>query len=331
VHDGGRDFRSASRIVNNALDHAIEESAFSGVVRVIDSGAVAYERACGPGIRLSTQLAIASGSKSFTAITIAALIGDGVLSFDTTARSLLGDDLPLIASDVTIEHLLAHTSGIGDYLDEEAETEGDREVWPLAVPASALTGTRDYLAVLDGYPTKFAAGTRFAYCNSGYVVLAMLAELATNLNFYDLVDAKVLQPAGMSSSGYFRSDALPPGAVLGHLANGRSNRDNVPRRGSGDGGGFTTLDDADRFWRALFEDRLVPEAMVTRLTRRTSEQYGLGFWISAQNDAPMLEGCDAGVSFRSMHDPKRNSGYTVMGNTMRGAWPLVRVLDAAGD
>jgi CubicO group peptidase (beta-lactamase class C family) len=312
--------------VSDALDRAIEDSAFSGVVRVTDAGAIAYERACGAGIDVSTQLAVASGSKSFTAVTIAALIADGVLSFVTTARSLLGDVLPLIAADVTVEHLLAHTSGTGDYLNESADN--DPEVWSLAVPASALSSTRDYLAVLDGYPTKFAAGTRFEYCNSGYVVLALLAELATNRSFYDLVDAKVLQPAGMASSGYFPSNALPAGAVPGRLENGTSNIASLPRRGSGDGGAFTTLDDVDRFWRALFDDRLVPAAFVAQLIQRRSEQYGLGFWISDRNDAPMMEGCDAGVSFRAMYDTKSKSGYTVIGNTMRGAWPLVRALEA---
>ena len=44
----------------------------------------------------------------------------GTLELGTTARSLLGDDLPLVADDVTVEHLLAHRSGIGDYLDEDA-------------------------------------------------------------------------------------------------------------------------------------------------------------------------------------------------------------------
>ena len=50
------------------------------------------------------------------------LVEEGRLGLDTTARSVLGDDLPLIDDTVTIEHLLAHRSGIGDYLDEDATT-----------------------------------------------------------------------------------------------------------------------------------------------------------------------------------------------------------------
>lgn len=310
--------------MNDALDRAIDEYSFSGVVRVTNS----YDRACGPGIGLSTPLAIASGTKGFTAVTIAALIADGVLSFDTTARSLLGDDLPHIGPDVTVKHLLGHTSGIGDYMDEGDDV--DFEVWSLPVPASALSDTRDYLAVLEGHPAKFPAGSRFEYCNGGYVVLALLAERATGESFYDLVRANVFQPAGMAASGFFRSDALPAGAVMGYLANGLSNRENLPYRGSGDGGAFTTLDDIDRFWRALFANRLVPEAFVAQMTHRNTAHYGLGFWIF--NDAvPYLEGCDAGVSFRSRYDPETKSGYTVIANTMRGAWPLVRLLDAGAD
>ena len=70
---------------------------------------------------LGTQFGIASGTKGLTALTVASLISDDVLALGTTARSVLGTDLPLIGNDVTVEHLLAHRSGIGDYFDEEAE------------------------------------------------------------------------------------------------------------------------------------------------------------------------------------------------------------------
>ena len=49
------------------------------------------------------------------------LIVDGTLTLDTTAKSILGDDLPLIDDRVTVRHLLAHRSGIGEYLDDDAD------------------------------------------------------------------------------------------------------------------------------------------------------------------------------------------------------------------
>ncbi len=71
-------------------------------------------------------------------------------------------------------HLLAHRSGIGDYLDEQ---DGHQIAgYVVTVPAHELASTEAYLAVLGGHPAKFRAGQRYCYCNSGYVVLALIAE-----------------------------------------------------------------------------------------------------------------------------------------------------------
>ncbi len=105
------------------VDAAAEHIGFAGVVRVDRAGetelSAAYglaDRAHGVANTLETQFATASGTKGLTALAVMSLVEEGVLGLGTTARSLLGDDLPLIAGDVTIEHLLAHRSGIGDYL-----------------------------------------------------------------------------------------------------------------------------------------------------------------------------------------------------------------------
>jgi CubicO group peptidase (beta-lactamase class C family) len=96
-------------------------------------------------------------------VRVVSLIEDGTLDLATTARSVLGTDLPLIRDGVTIEHLLAHRSGIGDYLDEDAPHEINDYVMP--VPVHELASTEQYLTVLGGHPTAFPPGERFAYCN----------------------------------------------------------------------------------------------------------------------------------------------------------------------
>jgi hypothetical protein len=55
-------------------------------------------------------------------------------------------------------------------------------------------------------------------------------------------------------------------------------------------------------------------------------RYGLGFWLHPTSDAVQLEGCDAGVSFRSVHDPATRVTSTVLSNTTDGAWPVSRCL-----
>ena len=211
----------------HALDREIDEIAvatdFSGVVRVDLDGEVELAAAYGLADRgheiantLDTQFGIASGGKSLTAVTVASLIEDGSLDLSTTARSVLGADLPLIGDDVTVEHLLAHRSGIGDYLDEDAG--GGVDDYVMSVPVQELATTEDYLAVLDGHPAKFRPDERFAYCNGGYVVLALIAERTSGIPFHELVRTRVCEPAGMADTEFLRSDELPGRAALGYLA-----------------------------------------------------------------------------------------------------------------
>ena len=322
------------------LDSIASETGFSGVVRVDRAEEIAIAKAYGLANRgygfpnaVDTQFAIASGTKGLTALTTVSLIEEGVLDLSTSARSVLGEDLPLIGDDVTIEHLLAHRSGIGDYYDEEADH--DLIDYLLPVPVHELATTEQYLAVLDGYPTKFAPDERFAYCNGGYVVLALIAERTSGVPFHDLVRQRVSAPAGMGDTEFLRSDELPGRAALGYLATDGSWRTNVfhlPVRGSGDGGIYSTAADISALWKAFFGGRIVSPAWVAEMVRPRShatsgsDRYGLGFWLHASTEAVILEGSDAGVSFRSVHDPRRDLSYTVMSNTSDGAWPLARHL-----
>src|SRR3954454_10872682 len=186
--------------LQDAVDAEAERTGFSGVVRVDRAGATELAAAYGLGDRahdvpntVDTRLAIASGTKGITALAVMSLVERGSLSLSTTARSLLGDDLPMIADDVTVEHLLAHRSGIGDYLDEDVFE--DMAEYVLRVPVHTLETPEDYLSVLDGFPTVFPAGERYSYNNGGYVVLAILAERASGTPYRDLARTLVLEPA----------------------------------------------------------------------------------------------------------------------------------------
>jgi hypothetical protein len=81
--------------------------------------------------------------------------------------------------------------------------------------------------------------------------------------------------------------------------------------------------------------RFDPQRLDGAAVRDTDEQqppcrglrYGLGFWLHQSRDAVMLEGSDAGVSFRTVHDPVGGFTHTVLSNTTSGAWPITRHLD----
>lgn len=326
--------------LQDAVDRVAERSGFAGVVRVDRAGETELCAAYGSADRahevpntVDTQFATASGTKGLTALVIMSLVDRGTLALATPARSLLGDDLPLISDDVTIEQLLAHRSGIGDYLDENTVDADD--YWMLPVSAHQLASTEDFLPVLDGHETAFPAGERFEYNNSGYVVLALIAERATGMGFQHLVHTLVCEPAGMLDTAFLRSDELPGRAARGYLfVNGlRTNVFHLPVIGNGDGGIYSTAADLNAFWDALFTGQIVSLERVAEMVRPRSEwpqeskRYGLGFHLHATGDGVQLEGYDAGVSFSSKHQPSSSTTYSVFSNWSEGAWPIMGLLD----
>ena len=321
------------------IDRIALETAFSGAVRVDRGDDVLLAKAYGyahRGLRIAntidTQFAIASGTKGLTALAVVSLIEDGTLDWATTARSVLGSDLPLINDTVTVDHLLAHRSGIGDYLDES----GDHPInnYALPVPVQQLATTEQYLAVLDGKPMQFEPNARFSYCDSGYVLLALIAERTSRTTFHELVRQRVCEPAGMRDTEFLRSDELPGRAALGYqLIDGdRTNVFHLPVRGSGDGGIYSTVADVHALWNAFFDGRIISSGNVAEMVRPRSDvpsasmRHGLGFWLHGSGMAAMLEGYDTGVSLRSVHDPDSQITHTVVANTSEGAWPLTQQL-----
>lgn len=321
----------------DALDEIAQRTRFSGVVSVLggaDETVLPYglaDRRTATPVTADTRFAIASGSKAMTALVIASLVESGALTFDAPVRELLGSDLPLVDDGVRVRHLLSHTSGIGDYLDED---DWDPAGYVLARPVQEYLTTSAFVPELDGHPQVFAPGERFGYCNGGFVVLALIAERASGAGYHDLVRERVLDPAGMTDSGFFRSDALPERTATGYLSEDSDAVTNVfhlPILGTGDGGLYTTAADLHRFWTALMAGRIVAPDTVAQMLRVHAqvaddpEDYGLGFWLRPRSDGgvdPSLVGQDAGVSFLTRHDATEGVTRTVLCSTTEGAWAM---------
>ena len=261
------------------------------------------DRAHGVPNTVDTLFATASGTKGLTALAVMSLVERGTLELGTTARSLLGEDLPLIADDVTVEHLLAHRSGIGDYLDEDAVDDITDYVMP--VPVHELATTEQFLAVLDGHETVFPAGERFAYNNGGYVVLALLAERASGVRLTTSWFARwsASPPAWSTprSCAPTSSPGAPPGATSRPTACGPTCFTS-PCSASATAASTRPLPTSAPSGTALFAGRIVSPERVAEMVRprsdwpEESKRYGLGFHLDATGDAVWLEGYDAGVS-----------------------------------
>lgn len=323
------------------LHDAAVGSDFSGAIRVDHGGRLVAERGYGladraHGVAATAQhrFGVASISKGFTALAIGALLDDGVLTLDTPVRPILGTDLPLIDAAVTVGQLLSHTSGIGDYIDETA---GEITDHVLEVPVHTLVDAEDFLPVLDSRPQVSAPGAEFAYNNSGFVVLALIAQRVSDLSFHELVGRRVFAPAGMTCSSYPRTDEPEADVATGYLRETglRTNTLHLPVRGSGDGGAVTTAGDLAAFWTALMGHRIVSAATLETLIEPLSVveeegmRYARGFWRGMTSDLLILEGYDAGVSGRSWHDPATGLIATVLANHPEAAWPVLEAIDWA--
>lgn len=327
-----------------AVDAAAAESGFTGVVAIDIGDERVFERCYGFAHRAlavpntaGTRFALASGSKTFTALAVLRLVEQGRLRLTDPVRPVLGDDLPLIDDAVTIEHLLTHTSGIGDYLDEEADWQPADYV--LTVPVHVLAETSAFLPMLEGRPQKFSPGERFGYCNQGFMVLALVIERVAGTGFHEFVETEVFAPAALAHTGFLRSDDLPGDAALGYLekAGNRTNLLHLPVRGNGDGGAYTTVSDLHLFWRAVLAGRIVGPELVAELIRPRNDvpdegmRYAAGLWLHATGPQLIMAGYDAGVAARSVHDPASSTTATVLSNSSQGAGAVVDVVQGFFD
>jgi CubicO group peptidase (beta-lactamase class C family) len=329
------------------LDASIKEHAFSGVISIRRQGTVLYQRAAGYADRsnkiantLATRFGIASGTKFFTALAIGKLIEAQKLSFDTKLKDCVALSFPPYAPEITIRHLLTHTSGIPDYYDEEKID--DFDTFSVGIPWYALKGPRDYLALLADEPMKFAPGESFSYSNSGYILLGVVIEELTGQRYQDFVEQAIFKPIGMEQSGYFALNKLPENTALGYIEEAEgwhTNVYNLPIIGASDGGAFTTVQDIETLWQAFWGFKILPRALVEIYTQpfvkyeteRAHTYYGHGIWMredTSGNREEYITGCDAGVSFKSIVNRVSGLEISVLSNTTDGAWPILQDIDA---
>lgn len=337
-----------SERLHKLLNASVEEHGFSGVIWICHHDRVLYERAAGYADRsnkvantLATRFGIASGTKFLTALAIGKLIAAGKLSFSTKLKDCVALNFRHYSPEITIRHLLTHTSGIPDYLDESKIT--DFNNFKLSIPWYELRGPRDYLAAFPDEAMKFAPGEGFAYSNGGFILLGVVLEELTGLKYQDFVEQAILQPSGLTRSGFFALNKLPEQTALGYIEESsgwRTNIYNLPIVGASDGGAFTTVQDVATLWAAFWGNKILPKELVdiyaSPYVKAEGEgehtYYGHGLWINEEPGRKRevyITGGDAGVSFKSVVNRDAELQVTVISNTTDGAWPVLREIRKA--
>ena len=286
-----------------------------------------------------TRFGIASGCKLFTGIAICQLVENGLISFDTTLKDCLTIEFPHFDSTITIHHLLTHTSGIPDYFDEE-EMDDFEELW-VQYPMYKMRRLSDFLPLFQFKPMKLSVGERFHYNNAGYIILGLIVEAVSGMEFADYVTEHVLKKANMLESGYFQLDCLPASTAIGYIdeedGSWRTNMYSVPLKGGSDGGAFVTVGDMAKVWEALMNHSLLtPQTTKKLLTPfiHTDDDYdrfyGYGVWIDQKGDDLTkyhVMGYDPGVSFHSAYYPSSGNISVVCSNQSEGAFDIFKAIE----
>ena len=248
--------RPAAEVIAGAtaiVDQAIADG-FSGVVLIAKDGKPVLERVAGFANRslevknrIDTKFNLGSINKTFTKLAIAQLLEAGKLSLDDPLGKFLPDfPNPDAAARVTVAHLVAMRSGIGDFFGPEFN----------ATPKDRIRKLADYLPFFARKPLAFEPGTSEAYSNGGYVTLGLIIEKVSGQTYYDYVRDHIYRPAGMADTDAFELDAVVPNLATGYVGKSRSNIYSLPARGSSAGGGYSTAPDLLKFAEALLSGRL---------------------------------------------------------------------------
>jgi CubicO group peptidase (beta-lactamase class C family) len=328
------------------------ERDFSGTVLVTASGRPVFEthigladRAAGVPVGPRHRFALGSVTKIFTAVAVLSLVAEGALTLDDPVAPILPSDRrpATLRPDVTIRHLLAHTSGIADYFEEETATAAwaeefaalwrDRPVYRMREPA-------DFLDLFGDLPPYRGPGERFQYSNAGYILLGLVVEEAAGTGYAAALHSRVFAPAGMDDSGCFAADEVRPDVAVGYLRPDRpgepwrTNVFAVPAVGGPDGGAFATAADLDRFLTAYAAGALVPPPLLAEALRphgriAEDQSMGLGVYLLGEGRAIGAEGADPGAEALVRRYSSKGVNTVVLSNVNGSAWTVDRALREA--
>jgi len=261
-----RNLKSKSwvRQLDAFLQKQVAADKFSGCVLIAKDEMPIFRKAYGFASKrfgipnqIDTKFNLGSVTKIFTKVAVMQLAEQGKLSLGDYISKHLPNYPSDVASKVTIDHLLNHTSGMGDYFNEKFEASKHR-----------LRTVDDFMSLFISDPLSFKPGKKIQYSNAGYVVLGKIIESVSGHDYYDYVREHIYKPAEMNGSDHYEMDLPVPNLAIGytrmdghleHRVEG-SRKENsfiIGIRGSPAGGGYSTVDDLLRFAIALRNHKLL--------------------------------------------------------------------------
>lgn len=305
---------------------AEESTSFMGTVLVAKDGQIILDKAVGEaniewGIAntTDTKFRIGSVTKQFTAVLVLMLAEEGKVDLDATI-STYWPDSPASWDRVTVRHLLHHTSGIPNVTDFD----------DFATQKYLPKTPEEMIARFASEPLEFEPGSKWAYSNSGYLLLTKVVEAASGEEYEAFLRSRILNPLGMANSGIDHSEAILPKRAAGYAPakTGVANADyvfmGIPR---GAGAMYSTTGDLLKWQQGLFGGKLLkPASLTAYLTPAEYDigentRYALGVAVTENDEGTMyahsggIEGFNAWLGY----DPDLKATVAVLANLNGGA------------
>jgi CubicO group peptidase (beta-lactamase class C family) len=328
------------RIVDWLFNRVIEPNYPGAAVLVARDGQIVYEKGYGYAdighavkVRPETAFRIGSVSKQFTAAAILKLQEDGKLSVQDKLSKFL-PDFPR-GDEVTLRHLLTHTSGIHSYTSDPNFM---KTVTTEISPEELVDSIRDY-------EFDFDPGESQSYCNSGYFLLGYIVEKVSGKSLEEYLKETFFEPLGMENTGIHQRNL-----VIDHEATGYSFSSGKVEKATnwdmswagGAGALYSTVGDLYRWNEGLFNGKILSEesleAAFTPATLNNgdvgkgaaggSSGYGYGWAIGEQRGLPQIAhgGGLHGFNSHLMRLPEEKLTVTVLANCL----PTIPELSPSG-
>ncbi|MEQ1781518.1 MAG: serine hydrolase [Hyphomonadaceae bacterium] len=259
-----------------AIQAYVGKNEFSGTVLVAKEGKPVFRESVGLANRElnipntpETVFRLGSITKQFTAASILQLAEAGKLNIDDKVSKYY-DKAPASWSAITIKHLLTHRSGIPSYtgLPNFFETQAANDKTPDEI-----------VQLTANMPLEFEPGTKFAYDNTGYVLLGYVIEKVSGQSYAAYLQEHIFGPLGMKHSGFDTTVDILPNRAAGYSfdngkwTNARYLAMTLPHAA---GSLYSTVDDLLIWDEALFAGKVVSTASLADMLTDHGDKYGYG-------------------------------------------------------
>jgi len=328
------------------MQRVYKQGQFNGNILILKDGKIVYKNAMGIGnidpidsLDLNSRFRLASVSKQFTAAGIMKLAENGELNYNQDLRDFI-PELPY--DDISIRHLLNHTSGIPDY--ERLLNKNWKPELNYNDPKRIISGNNDIINSLVEMhpPIRFEPGEKYEYSNTGYVLLASIIERVSGQTFAEYLNEQIFDPAGMKNTcvyKYILADSLSiPNRVYGYKKslNGRENLStdyHYINPVQGDGGVYSTVDDMLKWDKVLYSDKILSDASKKEafspaiLNNGDTSWYGFGWGIKTSLQGNKVVDHSGGwVGFRTYfyRELENNNCIIILTNhSSRYMWDII--------